>query len=92
LLEQVMLENNEASVDHSGITEDLLPVGKHLANGCSATIDVEVWFTGHQSEDRVISACNIPSVSKVAKGLMRVYMTGVKPMAAQIARTRSLFG
>jgi len=37
-----MLENNEASVDHSGITEDLLPVGKHLANGCSATIDVEV--------------------------------------------------
>jgi hypothetical protein len=35
---------------------------------------------------------DVPSVSKVAKGLMRVHMTGVKPMAVEIARTRSLFG
>jgi len=37
-----MLENDETSADCRGIAQDLFPVGKDLANCCSATVDVEV--------------------------------------------------
>jgi hypothetical protein len=33
---------------------------------------------------------NVPPVSNVAKGLIRVQMTGVRPMAMEMLRTRSL--
>lgn len=47
LLEQIMLENNEASVDRCGVAQDLLPVGKHLTDSCGTTVDVEVCVVSH---------------------------------------------
>jgi hypothetical protein len=40
-----MLKNDEASVDRRGVTEDLLPVSKHLTDGCGSTSDIKICFT-----------------------------------------------
>ena len=42
LLEEVVLENDEAMVDRSRITDDALPVVEHLGRGRETTSNVEV--------------------------------------------------
>jgi len=42
LLEQVMLEHNEAGVNLAGITDDLLPVLKNLLNSDGAACDTVI--------------------------------------------------
>ena len=51
-----------------------------------------IWFQLEMtSEEEMVPPLMLKSpVSKVAVGLMRVHMTGVRPMAVAMARTRSL--
>ena len=42
LLEQVVFEDNETGVDGRGVTQDVVPIEKHLADGCDTTSYTEV--------------------------------------------------
>ena len=42
LLEEIMLEDNEAGVHRCRIVEDGLPVGQNLASACGSAVEIEV--------------------------------------------------
>jgi hypothetical protein len=90
LLPQVVLQDDEARVELRGVAEDGFPVGEDLL-GRGGRVEVEVYV--NENGQQCYCAGDIgalPSVSKVAVGLRRVHMTGVKPRAMEMLRTRSL--
>jgi hypothetical protein len=58
-----------------------------LLNGSSVNMNVKSIHIGCQSS--IPFFLGPPSVSKVAKGPMRVHITGVSPIEIEIARTQS---
>lgn len=88
-----MLQDNESRVSGGDIAQNVLPILQYLADRGQAAVNVEVYKSPIVSQIPVLmrpEKMYSPSVSKVAVGLMRVHMTGVRPMAREIARTRSL--
>jgi len=87
-----MLKNDESCVNLSGVADDLLPVLEDLLNGDCTACDVKIWKTerlkGRKGSERMV--VYLPPVSNVAVGLILVQITGVSPIAKEMARTRSL--
>ena len=89
LFEEIMLKNDEPRVPCCSVANDILPVLKDLLNSGKTTMDIEVYNIFSHTPLPLLSLGS-PPVSKVATGLMRVHITGVSPIAIEIARTRSL--
>ena len=47
LLEQIVFEDDETGVYCRGVTQNMFPIGKHLADGCETTVDAEVCETSN---------------------------------------------
>jgi hypothetical protein len=91
LLPQVVLQDDETRVELRGVAEDGFPVGEDLlGRGGRVEVEVYVIVNGKKICQVAGDIGAVPSVSKVAVGLRRVHMTGVKPRAMEMLRTRSL--
>ena len=90
-LEEIVFQDDKAVVQGGSRGQDSLPVLENLLHRSDTIVNVEVCVVKQGEDKRNEEADgNSPSVSKVEVMLVRVQITGVSPIAREIARTRLL--